>query len=139
MPATEDIIDFLKELSGHDKITPDTDIFQDIDLIGDDFHEMIEKFAKKYSVDMTNYLWYFHADEEGNSIGGHFFKPPYAYVNRIPVTPNMLTEFANNGKWNIIYPEHKIPKRRYDILINQILIGLFVVIIVIVIINKCAN
>jgi hypothetical protein len=123
--TTTDIIKFLADLSGTDKIESDSDIFQDIGMNGDDFHEMIEKFSKQFSVDMKDYLWYFHCDEEGQSIGGTFFKPPYLRVKRIPVTPLMLTEFANNRKWNIIYPEHKLPKSRYDILINQILLGLF--------------
>ena len=123
--TTTDIIKFLADLSGTDKIETGSDIFQDIGMSGDDFDEMIEKFSKQFSVDMKDYLWYFHCDEEGQNIGGTFFKPPYLRVKRIPVTPLMLTEFANNRKWNIIYPEHKLPKRRYDILINQILLGLF--------------
>ncbi len=46
---------------------------------------------------MSNYLWYFHCNEEGTgSIGGMFFNTPYKSVNRIPVTPKMLTEFANS-------------------------------------------
>ena len=123
--TTTDIIKFLKNLSGTDKIESDSDIFHDIGMRGDDFHEMIEKFSKQISVDMKDYLWYFHCDEEGQSFGRIFFKPLYLRVKRIPVTPSMLTEFANNGKWGIIYPEHKLPKRRYDILLNQILFGLF--------------
>ena len=43
-------------------------------------------------------------------------------VNRIPVTPSLLTEFANKCKWDIKYPNHKISKRHYDSLINQILL-----------------
>lgn len=128
MYLVEELIGFLKELSGADKIKPTTDIFEDI-LVGDDFHEMVEKYAKKYSVEMKGYLWYFHTDEENawNSIGAYFFKPPYQRVERIPVTPSMLTDFANRGKWDINYPQHTLPKRRYDILINQILAGVFLV------------
>jgi len=74
-----------------------------------------------YSVDMTAYLWYFHSDEEGNNIGGLFFPPPYKRVKRIAVTPLLLTEFANTGKWDIEYPNHKIPQKRYDTLIDVII------------------
>lgn len=123
--TTDNLIDFIKELSGTDHVQADSDIFNDLEMVGDDFHEMIEKYAAKYSVEMNNYLWYFHADEEGQSIGGHFFTSPNGRVKRIPVTPSMLTNFANKGKWDIQYPEHNLPKKRYDLLINQIIVGVF--------------
>lgn len=124
--TTTAIIKFLAELSGTDKINTHSDIFSDVGMVGDDFHGMIEKFAKQFSVNMEDYLWYFHCDEEGQSIGANFFKPPYTRVNRIPVTPAMLTEFANTGKWSINYPEHNVPKKRYDLLINAIVVGTLV-------------
>lgn len=123
--STNNLIDFIKDLSGTDDVQADSDIFNDMGMVGDDFHEMIEKYAAKYSVEMNDYLWYFHADEEGQSIGGQFVTPPYDRVKRIPVTPGMLTNFANKGKWGIQYPEHNLPKKRYDILINQIIVGVF--------------
>ena len=125
--VVEDIISFLKELACTDEIKSDSDIFADVGMVGDDFHEMIEKYAMRYSVDMKDYLWYFHTDEEGQNFGAFFFDPPYRLVKRIPVTPTMLAEFANKGKWDIKYPEHKMPKKRYDILINLVLVIVFVV------------
>lgn len=117
------IIDFLKDQALIDDIYPDTDICNGIGLTGDDFHEMIEEYSKVFSVDMTNYLWYFHSEEEGwNSIGGSFFPPPNKQVKRIPIAPLMLTEFANSGKWDIKYPHHKVSKRRYDLYINLFLL-----------------
>ena len=136
MPTTNEIIEFVKKNTGLKNITSDTDIF-DVGVTGDDFHELIEDFAKTYSVDMKNYLWYFHADEEGHNTGGLFFNPPYKRVERIPVTPSLLTEFANNGKWNINYPKHQIPKKRYDLLINSILLIAFVVFTIMVVLKKC--
>src|SRR5688572_10048311 len=103
--STEDIISFLIDQSGTDKIKPDSDMYEDIRMGGDDFQEMIEEYAKKFAVDMEGYLWYFHADEEGwPGLGGIIFKPPYARVDRIPVTPLMLTDFANKGRWDMKYP-----------------------------------
>jgi hypothetical protein len=87
---------------------------------------MIEKYAKKYNVDMSAYLWYFHTDEEGfNSIGGQFFKPPYERVTRIPVTPQMLADFIVTKKWKVDYPAHEIPKHRTDLIINKIILITF--------------
>jgi hypothetical protein len=133
---TTEIIDFLKELSGCKDILPDSDIFEDLGVTGNDFHEMIEKFAYRYSINMQGYLWYFHTDEEGHGFGNIFFAPPYERVKRIPVTPKMLSEFASNGIWEIKYPKHELPKRRYDFIINQIVVGTILLAIVIWIIFK---
>ena len=136
--TTDNIIDFLKDYSGNEEINADTDIFRDLGMDGDDFHEMMDAYAKKYNVDMSSYLWYFHGNEEGgkNSLGSVFFKPPYERVERIPLTPSLLTEFANNGSWSIDYPEHTLPKRRYDTMINFIALCLVVVWGVIWAVNK---
>lgn len=134
--TTDIIIEFLKEWSGRDKIKPYTDIFGDIGIVGDDFEEMIEKYAKTFSVDMKSYLWYFHTNEEGQSIGGQFFTPPFDSVKRIPLTPAMLADFANKGKWDIQYPDHKLPKQRYDLLVNKLMLGLFLTVVIIWLIIK---
>lgn len=130
MPTLINIIDFIKDITGESDISDNTDLFSDCGIVGDDFHELIEKYADKFSVDMAGYLWYFHSDEEGQNIGGLIVKPPNLRVKRIPVTPKLLLDFANLGKWKIEYPKHKIPKRRYDILINQILFGGFIIFLV---------
>ena len=128
MYTIEEAIAFIKEISANNDVNPDTDIFKDLRITGDDFEEMIEKYGKFFSVNISNYKWYFHNKEEGlNIIGGIFFKPPNKRVERIPITPLLLTELANKGVWDIQYPEYKLPKRRYDIITNQIIIGLFII------------
>ena len=127
------------DLSGEDNVHSDSDIVNDVGMVGDDFHEMIEKYSKQFSVDLSDYLWYYHCGEEGVSIGAIFFNPPNLRVKRIPVTPNMLTEYANKGKWNFIYPDTKLPKRRYDILINQVVVGLFISVLLFWAIIKLIN
>ena len=116
----EEIIQFLKEETYEEVITSETDIFNECGVSGDDCDELLEAYQKKFDVNMTGYLWYFHCDEEGmGNIGGTFFQPPNERVERIPVTPKMLSEFANSKIWKIDYPEHNLPKKRYDLLINQ--------------------
>jgi hypothetical protein len=122
----KEIIEFLKDFTGLDEINPDSDIFN-LGIVGDDFHEMIGKYAEEYEVDMSEYLWYFHADEEGQNFGALFFKPPYSRVERIPITPRLLSDFAKTKKWTIKYPEHKLPNKRFDIIINIILVIAFIV------------
>lgn len=120
--SINDIIEFVEDHVGARNVQPTDDIFGDLGCVGDDFHELIDKYAKKFQVDVSAYLWYFHADEEGYSIGRLFFKPPYERVTRIPITPDILLLFANSGKWDITYPGHTLPKSRKDLLINGIFV-----------------
>ncbi|MBK7434198.1 MAG: DUF1493 family protein [Chitinophagaceae bacterium] len=117
-----DILNLVSKKTGCYDATGSSDIESDLGCYSDDFHELISEYSKTFTVDMTSYLWYFHTGEEGNNFGGYFFKAPYERVKRIPVTPDMLLEFANKGKWDLKYPPHKIPKKRYDILINTVLV-----------------
>jgi hypothetical protein len=139
MYSFEEIKSFIVDKTGceENEVTSNCDLMDDLGCSGDDFDELIDDYAKRYKVNMGNYLWYFHTDEEGhsNSIGRVFFKAPYERVKHIPVTPTLLLESANEGKWLLTYPEHKLPKRRYDISINQVM----VLLIIIFVIYKCAK
>ncbi|MBS1771520.1 MAG: DUF1493 family protein [Bacteroidetes bacterium] len=128
MYSISDIIEHLEELTGL-QLNEDTDLFKS-GVTGDDFHEMIGTYSKKFSVDMDRYLWYFHTCEEGNNTGSFFFKPPNERVTQIPVTPKVLLDFANKGQWDIDYPEHSIPKMRIDILINILIAIVFVIFLI---------
>ncbi|MBA4240692.1 MAG: hypothetical protein C0448_08195 [Sphingobacteriaceae bacterium] len=136
MSWIDEIRNFLEDYSGVYPNSPDTDIFKDMGIVGDDFHEMIEEYSKKYQVDMSDYLWYFHANEEGESIGGSFFKPPYERVKRIPVTPQMLADFILTKKWKVEYPKHDIPKQRTDLLINKAIIIAVIIGIAVLLVYK---
>lgn len=120
-----DIYSFLEKRTGcsAEELNPETDIFSELGVVGDDFHEMMEAYHKEFNVNLSAYRWYFHADEEGGSltIGALLFEPPYRRVKRIPVTPDLLLNCANLGTWSITYPDHQLPRRRYDILVNTLL------------------
>jgi len=123
MVAVCEIIGFIKQETSLD-LQEHSDIWQR-GLVGDDFLELMEAYSKRFGVEMEKYRWYFHHEEEGWNFGGLFFKPPNRRVKRIPITPQMLTNFARHGKWNLEYPEHHIPKKRVDILFNQFFLGVF--------------
>ncbi|MEQ9288123.1 MAG: DUF1493 family protein [Cyclobacteriaceae bacterium] len=125
----DEITNFLEDYTNVSQLNPNSDLFNEHGVVGDDFHNMMDKFATTYNVDMSNYIWYFHSDEEGQNIGSVFFKPPYERVKRIPITPKLLSEVAELKTWNIIYPQHKIPTFRVDILINYILILGFLLVV----------
>lgn len=123
-----DILEFVKLKTGAEKVSEESDIENDLRCAGDDFNELMAEYSKTFNVDMNSYLWYFHHDEETYSlIGGLFFKAPNRRVNRIAVTPKMLFDYVQKGKWDLGYPEHSIPKRRYDQLINATIIFLILV------------
>ncbi len=130
MYKLDDIIDFVKEETLTKEVFENSDIERDLGCSGDDFSELMEKYSLLYNVDMSSYLWYFHHHEEGISFGSSLFRAPNELVQHIPVTPKLLLEFAQIGKWNLEYPEHKLPNRRYDLIANQII---FVIIIILTI------
>jgi Protein of unknown function (DUF1493). len=124
MYSQEQINNFIKEKTGIDELKPGDDLMNDHGVCGDDFDELIDGYAKAFNVDISGYLWYFHTDEEGswNSIGGSLFKPPNERVPHIPLTPALLLEMANKGYWDVQYPHHKLPKFRWDIIMNLVLL-----------------
>ncbi|MEJ8819065.1 DUF1493 family protein [Lacibacter sp. H407] len=101
-------------------VTLDCDIVDDLGCVGDDLDELLSEYSSRFNVQMDSYLWYFHSEDEAHlgNIGRHFFKPPYERVLHIPVTPRMLLQSAKEGKWLVAYPEHTLPKRRYDVFIS---------------------
>lgn len=129
MAWISEIYNFLEEYADTNKLEDDSDLYE-AGIKGDDFHNMIKWYTKNYSVDMSNYLWYFHTDEEGQNFGGLFFKPPYKRVERIPITPRLLAKFIKTKKWDIDYPNHSIPKLRVDLMINWIMILLFLIVLI---------
>jgi hypothetical protein len=126
----EEIIQFLKKETFEEAISSETDIFNECGVDGDDCDELLLKYSEIYSVDMSAFLWHFHYQEEGSltfNLGSLFFKNPHQRVKTIPITPKMLTDFANSKIWKIEYPEHKWPKYRYDMIINYIVLTIILI------------
>jgi len=126
MHSYDDVYSFLARELGVDptRLTPDTGLFDDLGVDGDDFFELEQAFARHFNVDMSSYRWYFHHGEEGLNVGGLLSSAPYCRVEQIPVTPRLLLESANAGRWMLEYPSHELPTRRYDIVVNlAILVG----------------
>jgi hypothetical protein len=113
----EKVIAFLQEKTGMEDLHADTDLFAH-GVTGKQFNEVVRAFGRRFNVNTESYLWYFHTDEDGMNFGAIFVKPPYERVQRIPVTPLLLAEFADRGSWAIDYPSHEIPGSRLDHLLN---------------------
>jgi hypothetical protein len=145
MVTVDEIMEFVWErhaqYTGAKAIQPDSDIEDDLGCTGDDFSELMKDFPDKYSVDMSACLWYFHADEEVFiNLGRWLYPNPYDRVEKIPVMPALLAEFANKGKWGIQYPEHKLPEKRWDIFLSPFVFAALVFshVLVFVIITRVA-
>ncbi|GAA0642758.1 DUF1493 family protein [Brevundimonas lenta] len=120
MSAMRDaVLAFVEDFRGATPpLADDVDLFDVLGITGDDASEFMDAFVDRFGVDAANYLWYFHHEEEGQNFGGVFFKPPNQRVTRIPVTLAMLTEAARTRWWPVDYPEHTLPRARWDIRIN---------------------
>lgn len=125
MYTLEDIADFVASETGvnRGKIEPESRLVEDLGIEGDDFFELEQAFAKRFNVDMSGYLWYFHHGEEGMNIGALLFPPPNLRVESIPVTLTLLLDAANSGEWPLQYPAHELPRRRYDLVANLAFVG----------------
>lgn len=121
MVAIADIYTFINQELGvsENLLNEDTDIFEAFDLKADACADFIENFATKFKVNLDGYLWYFHHGEAGLNIGGFFIKPPYERVERIAITPAILSKAATKKRWKLQYPDHTIPKKRWDMVINK--------------------
>ena len=122
MPSFDEIAALVREQTGFERVTPTARLVEDIGADGDDMFELMERYSERFGVDLSTYRWYFHHGEEGSwSMGGLVFDPPYKRVPHMPITVGMLHQFAEQKRWGIHYPQHQLPKRRIDILINQVL------------------
>jgi hypothetical protein len=119
----EDIYGFLVKRLGvkRAKLHEEIHVSDELGCDGDDFSELMDAYAKRFAVDISAYLWYFHQGEEiSMSLGASIFPPPNFRVERIPVTPRLLLESANAGRWLVEYPVHRMPRRRYDVLVDRV-------------------
>lgn len=110
-----------------DKTLPandDADLFEQFGLYGDDASDFMDGFGARFGIDDANYRWYFHHEEEGTNFGGLFLAPPDRRVQRIQITPGLLIEAIEAGRWPLDYPIHTAPTVRWDIRINQLLLAI---------------
>ena len=123
--------DFIQEYSkGSVSLLSDDDLFKKLSLAGDDCDDFLVAFGERFNVDMTELLWYFHYEEEGMlTPAAFFFKPPYLRVKRIPITMKLLQAAILSRKWPIQYPEHVLPKRRWDVIATYFFFAALLVLI----------
>jgi hypothetical protein len=120
--ARSDLTAFIADHSG-EKILPPSgaDLLETLGIDGDDAFELMDDFGRRFEVDMSKYLWYFHHGEEGVNIGGIVFRPPYRRVSRIPLSTDLMLEAMQTKEWPVLYPAHRLPTVRWDMWLNILL------------------
>ncbi|MEX1202227.1 MAG: DUF1493 family protein [Ferruginibacter sp.] len=111
-------------------VTEEADIIYDLNCVNLSLDEFIAAYRMKFDVNMEDYRWYFHTNVvsgDTSTIGKILFKTPPNAVKHIPITPKVLWESANQGKWLIWYPEHTVPRRRFDAYIQLSILFIFII------------
>lgn len=129
MSSIEEIYTLLENQCGvkRHQLRMDVDIFDELGVEGDDFSELIESFSSTFNVDISNYRWYFHSNDEGTNLFSFMFRPPNKKVSRIPITPELLLRISKTKSWDISYPNHEVPENRNDISFSWLLLILIIV------------
>lgn len=104
MYTTEQVIKFIEQQTGCDNIQPDDDLYRKHGIYGDDWFEILDKYAATFQVDMHDHIWHYHNRPEGGLPILNRIWPEPSKEKYIPITAAMLTQYANKGKWNAIYP-----------------------------------
>lgn len=122
MVELKDIYHFIEKETGvkANHLKPESDLFDEYGVFGDDLFELVDSYSKIYGVNIESFLWYFHSPEEAFSPFGLLFPPPNKRVSRIPITPELLTEYANTKNWGLVYPVHDLPNKRWDIILLNV-------------------
>ena len=117
----DEIVRFIEEFWGG--IGPRSawraDVLGKLGMDGDDASDFMEAYAARFGVETGSYLWYFHHAEEGLPI----VPPFYTRLPTIPITLSDLTRAAEDGEWRMTYPDHVVPKHRYDAWVSLALIA----------------
>lgn len=134
--ATEDeIVAFVADLTGCPLKKIDwNDLFGSTGIYGDDTDELLDAYGERFGVRLDEYVWYFHADEEGWSLSSPLILDQNGQrLDRIPVTARMLADYANLGHWALVYPAHTMQRRiagdRVSWLVVYVLAGATLVVV----------
>lgn len=102
----DDIRQFLEERMELEKkgFHPDLDLT--MIMYGDDMAELVNAFADRFQVNMSRFKPHYHSREEDYSIAAGFYTPKNEQVRHIPITPQLLLDSANAGRWWLEYPDN---------------------------------
>ncbi len=129
MVEPADIVNLARKFSFANLVCgDDQDLLRATGMDGDDATEFFDAFAREYSVDMSEFVSIFHYDVD---------EPPYyrrvRAVGRdgrafglIPVTPKLMADAANEGRWPLEYPIHRVRISHWPIAMMFVFLASFV-------------
>lgn len=129
----EDIVGFARKHSGASlHCGLHGDLLAAMGAEGDDASEFLEAFADSYSVDMADFLWFFHynADEPPSFQRARPVDRDGRSLARIPITPSLLADAANQGRWPLEYPVHRMQVSRWPMRLMSIFLATLVLSII---------
>lgn len=135
MVEPADIVDLAREYSfAHLTCGDDQDLLRAAGMEGEAANAFFDAFALKYAVNMNDFLWFFHyaADE-----------PPYwrrvKPVGRdgrafpmLPITPRLLADAANEKRWPLEYPSHRLRVSRWPMIVMFVLLASLVLAVTVI-------
>ena len=87
MPTFDEVAELVRKRTGHaGPLTPATTLRDDLGVYGNVMTDLMADYAKRFGVEMSGYLWYFHSAEEGVNPLWAVFPPPNARVPHVKVT-----------------------------------------------------
>lgn len=99
----DEVLDQVRHLvelvSGSRGVKPETRLFHDLHLGGDDIRELLESIAAKFGTSFSNlsFATYFHNEDE--ALGAHLAATFGLRTNKRAVTVQHLAEVVKRGSW----------------------------------------
>ncbi|MDJ0614076.1 MAG: DUF1493 family protein [Rhizobiaceae bacterium] len=113
-----------EELLFEGEIKPGEDVFEQMSAAGEDCDDVLFKFTDEFEIDMSDFLFYFHYENEFATLLSN------RSLGYIPITIELLVKAAQEKKWPVEYPDHKPPDwRRNPMLFYPVMILAIVVVI----------
>ena len=124
-----DIVAFASGFVGLDvRCDDDGDLLAGMGIEGEEASAFFASYAEHFSVESEKMLWFFHYKTNGSPFWRRI--RPVDRDGRtfalIPVSPRLLADAANLGRWPLEYPTHKVHVSRWPIVLMFIFLATLV-------------
>lgn len=98
-PLIEQIRDIVQEVTGSRTVTPNTRLWHDLSLGGDDIVELVERLEAKFGTSFADLPYADFFPDEGAALGAHLLKSLGLKDRRKPVTIQHMADVVKRGAW----------------------------------------
>lgn len=108
MPSFDEVAQLVREQTGYSgPLTEATTLQGDLGITGDALWDLLGIWAARFAVDVSGFLWYYHAPGKTSlQLGPLRLALPSHGFKQIPITLGMLHQFAERKRWALVYPPH---------------------------------